>query len=108
MVVPGGVECEVAQDFSGGGVDDGDVVVLGEDQDALVGKAAGAGYDLTNLLTQASPYAWVGMSWFDTVEYQMRHMNRLFGELQRRGASTFEITEEANAENRMVMAIAAQ
>lgn len=50
-----------------------------------------------NMLTQASPYAWVGMSWFDTVEYQMRHMNRLFGELQRQGAGTFEVTEEANA-----------
>ena len=50
-----------------------------------------------NMLTQASPYAWVGMSWFDTVEYQMRHMNRLFGELHRQKASTFEITEEANA-----------
>lgn len=50
-----------------------------------------------NLLTQASPYAWVGMSWFDTVEYQMRHMNRLFGELQRKGATTFEVTEDANA-----------
>jgi cation diffusion facilitator CzcD-associated flavoprotein CzcO len=50
-----------------------------------------------NMLTQASPYAWVGMSWFDTVEYQMRHMNRLFGELQRQGASTFEVTEQANA-----------
>ncbi|GAY17978.1 hypothetical protein MSZK_47040 [Mycobacterium sp. shizuoka-1] len=34
MVVPGGVEGEVAEDFSGGGVDDGDVVVLGQDQDA--------------------------------------------------------------------------
>lgn len=34
MVVPGGVEGEVAQDFSGGGVDDGDVVVVGQDQDA--------------------------------------------------------------------------
>ncbi len=50
-----------------------------------------------NMLTQASPYAWVGMSWFDTVEYQMRHMNRLFGELQRTGGHTFEVTEEANA-----------
>ncbi len=30
-----------------------------------------------------------GMSWFNTVEYQMRHMNRLFGELQRRGAQHF-------------------
>jgi cation diffusion facilitator CzcD-associated flavoprotein CzcO len=50
-----------------------------------------------NFLTQASPYAWVGMSWFSSVEYQMRHMERLFGELQRRNASTFEITEAANA-----------
>ncbi|WP_407686774.1 flavin-containing monooxygenase [Mycobacterium sp. HUMS_1102779] len=50
-----------------------------------------------NFLTMASPYAWVGLSWFNTVEYQMRHMNRLFGELQRRGAGTFEVTEQANA-----------
>ncbi|MCH9731712.1 MAG: NAD(P)/FAD-dependent oxidoreductase [Actinomycetia bacterium] len=50
-----------------------------------------------NMLTQASPYAWVGMSWFDTVECQMRHMNRLLGELQRTGAQTFEVTEAANA-----------
>ncbi|MGD9619460.1 MAG: flavin-containing monooxygenase [Mycolicibacterium sp.] len=50
-----------------------------------------------NMLTQASPYAWVGMSWFDTVEYQMRHMGRLFGELQRTGSHTFEVTEAANA-----------
>lgn len=50
-----------------------------------------------NMLTQASPYAWVGMSWFDTVECQMRHMDRLLGELQSRGAQTFEVTESANA-----------
>lgn len=50
-----------------------------------------------NFLSMASPYAWVGLSWFNTVEYQMRHMDRLFGELQRRGARTFEVTEEANA-----------
>ncbi len=50
-----------------------------------------------NFLTMASPYAWVGLSWFNTVEYQMRHMNRLFGELQRRDARTFEVTEQANA-----------
>lgn len=49
-----------------------------------------------NFLTLASPYAWVGLSWFNTVEYQMRHMDRLFGELQRRGDRTFEITEAAN------------
>jgi cation diffusion facilitator CzcD-associated flavoprotein CzcO len=50
-----------------------------------------------NFLSMASPYAWVGLSWFNTVEYQMRHMDRLFGELQRRDARTFEVTEQANA-----------
>jgi cation diffusion facilitator CzcD-associated flavoprotein CzcO len=50
-----------------------------------------------NFLTLAGPYAWVGLSWFNTVEYEMRHMDRLFGELLRRGARTFEVTEQANA-----------
>ncbi|UQX09639.1 flavin-containing monooxygenase [Candidatus Mycobacterium methanotrophicum] len=50
-----------------------------------------------NFLTMAGPYAWVGLSWFDAVEYEMRHMDRLFSELQRRGARTFEVTEAANA-----------
>lgn len=50
-----------------------------------------------NFLTVASPYAWVGLSWFNTVEDQMRHMEGLFGELQRRGGRTFEVTESANA-----------
>ena len=50
-----------------------------------------------NFLSMASPYAWVGLSWFNTVEYQMKHMDRLFGEMQQRGARTFEVTEEANA-----------
>jgi hypothetical protein len=49
-----------------------------------------------NFLSMSSPYSWIGMSWFDTVECQMRHMDRLFGELKRRGASTFEVTEDAN------------
>ena len=34
MVVPGGVEDELAEEFAGGGVDDFDVEVLDEDQDA--------------------------------------------------------------------------
>jgi hypothetical protein len=34
LVVPGGVEREVAQDFAGGGVDDGDAELLDEEQDA--------------------------------------------------------------------------
>ncbi|TWS20269.1 NAD(P)/FAD-dependent oxidoreductase [Tsukamurella asaccharolytica] len=49
-----------------------------------------------NFLTLASPYSWVGLSWFNTVEYQMRHIRRLFGELSRRDARSFEVTEAAN------------
>ena len=50
-----------------------------------------------NHLGLSSPYAFSGLSFFNTVEYQMRHMDRLFGELQRKGATEFEVTEEANA-----------
>lgn len=50
-----------------------------------------------NYLSLASPYAFSGLSFFNTMEYQMRHMARLFGELHRRGGTTFEITEQANA-----------
>lgn len=50
-----------------------------------------------NFLSLASPYAFSGLSFFNTMEYQMRHMDRLFGELRRRGGTTFEVTEDANA-----------
>lgn len=50
-----------------------------------------------NYLSLASPYAFLGLNFFNTMEYQMRHMDRLFGEVKRRGATTFEITEEANS-----------
>ncbi|MDG4666898.1 NAD(P)/FAD-dependent oxidoreductase [Mycobacterium sp. 236(2023)] len=50
-----------------------------------------------NFLSLAGPYASSGLSFFNTVEYQMRHMDRLFGEVKRRNATTFEVTEEANA-----------
>ncbi|MEB3983533.1 NAD(P)/FAD-dependent oxidoreductase [Mycobacterium sp. 663a-19] len=50
-----------------------------------------------NYLGLGSPYAFSGLSFFNTIEYQMRHMDRLFGELQRRGATEFEVTEEATA-----------
>ncbi len=49
-----------------------------------------------NYLNMAGPYAFSGLSYFDTVERVMRHMDRLFSELQRRDARTFEVTEEAN------------
>ena len=47
-----------------------------------------------NYLSMASPYAFLGLNFFNTVEYQMRHMDRLFGEVKRRGATTFEVTED--------------
>lgn len=50
-----------------------------------------------NFLSLAGPYASSGLSFFNTVEYQMRHMDRLFGEVQRRNATTFEVTPQANA-----------
>jgi cation diffusion facilitator CzcD-associated flavoprotein CzcO len=51
-----------------------------------------------NFLTLASPYSYSGLSYFTTIESQMRHIRRLLEEVRRRGASTFEVTEEANAE----------
>jgi cation diffusion facilitator CzcD-associated flavoprotein CzcO len=53
-----------------------------------------------NYLSLASPFAFLGLNFFNTMEYQMRHMDRLFGELKRRGAVTFEVTEEANTKYR--------
>ncbi|CAM3529983.1 NAD(P)/FAD-dependent oxidoreductase [Mycobacterium frederiksbergense] len=49
-----------------------------------------------NYLSLASPYAFLGLNFFNTMEYQMRLMDRLFGEVRRRGATTFEVSEEAN------------
>src|SRR6476619_7594121 len=53
-----------------------------------------------NYLSLASPYAFLGLNFFNTMEYQMRLMDRLFDEVQRRGATTFEVTEEANTKYR--------
>ena len=49
-----------------------------------------------NFLTLNSPYSYSGLSYFTTIEGQMRHIARLFGELRRRGADRFEVTEAAN------------
>ncbi|MBU9762857.1 NAD(P)/FAD-dependent oxidoreductase [Mycobacterium sp. TNTM28] len=50
-----------------------------------------------NYLSLASPYAFLGLNFFNTMEYQMHLMDRLFGEVRRRNATTFEVTEQANA-----------
>lgn len=51
-----------------------------------------------NFLSLNSPYAYSGLSYFTTIEGQMKHIGRLFGELRRRGAGTFEVTDRANDE----------
>jgi cation diffusion facilitator CzcD-associated flavoprotein CzcO len=50
-----------------------------------------------------SPYSYNGLSYFTTIEVQMRHLERLFGEVDRRGARTFEIRLEAYADFRRRM-----
>lgn len=49
-----------------------------------------------NFVTLNSPYSYSGLSYFMTIEMQMGHLERLYGELRRRGATTFEISESAN------------
>ena len=51
-----------------------------------------------NFVSLNSPYSYSGLSYFMTIETQMRHLERLFGELRRRDARTFEITERADQE----------
>ncbi|MEU8898285.1 NAD(P)/FAD-dependent oxidoreductase [Nocardia sp. NPDC048505] len=49
-----------------------------------------------NFLSLNSPYSYSGLSYFTTIEGQMKHIGRLFGEMKRRGAQTFEVTAAAN------------
>ncbi len=51
-----------------------------------------------NFLSLASPYSYSGLSYFTTIEAQMKHMGRLLGEVRRRGARTFEVRDAANVE----------
>ncbi len=51
-----------------------------------------------NFLNLASPYSYSGLSYFTTIEGQMKHMDRLFTEVHRRGATTFEVKDHANEE----------
>jgi cation diffusion facilitator CzcD-associated flavoprotein CzcO len=51
-----------------------------------------------NFISLNSPYSYSGLSYFTTIESQMKHMRRLLAEVRRRGAWTFEVTERANAE----------
>lgn len=49
-----------------------------------------------NFVSLNSPYSYSGLSYFTTIESQMRHIDRLFSTMQQRGARVFEISEQAN------------
>ena len=49
-----------------------------------------------NLLSLHSPYAYNGLSYFSTIEGQMKHMERLLGAMQKEKADIFEVSREAN------------
>jgi cation diffusion facilitator CzcD-associated flavoprotein CzcO len=51
-----------------------------------------------NLVSLNSPYSYSGLSYFTTIESQMKHLDRLFTGMRERDATVFEVTEEANAE----------
>lgn len=51
-----------------------------------------------NFLSLASPYSYSGLSYFTTIEAQMKHIGRLLTEVRRRGATTFEVKDPANEE----------
>lgn len=48
-----------------------------------------------NLFSIPTPYGYNGLSFFSTIEAQMAHMARCLGEMQRRGAASFEVTQQA-------------
>ncbi|MCO1580307.1 NAD(P)/FAD-dependent oxidoreductase [Crossiella sp. SN42] len=49
-----------------------------------------------NFVSLNSPYSYSGLSYFTTIECQMKHMDRLFTAMRKRGAQVFEVTEQAN------------
>lgn len=51
-----------------------------------------------NFFSLNSPYSYSGLSYFTTIESQMKHMGRLLKEFQRKDATTFEVSEKANEE----------
>jgi cation diffusion facilitator CzcD-associated flavoprotein CzcO len=51
-----------------------------------------------NFISLNSPYSYSGLSYFMTIEVQMRHIERLFTALAERKAETFEVSESADRE----------
>lgn len=49
-----------------------------------------------NLAVLQGPYSYNGLNYFTTIEGQMVHLERLFGELRSRDARVFEVSEQAD------------
>jgi cation diffusion facilitator CzcD-associated flavoprotein CzcO len=49
-----------------------------------------------NLFSVPTPYGYNGLSFFTTIEAQMKHMARCLREMRRRQARTFEVSQAAN------------
>ena len=49
-----------------------------------------------NLFSLPSPYAYSGLSYFNTIEVQMKHMKRLLTEMKRKQSTAFEVSKTAN------------
>jgi len=48
-----------------------------------------------NLFNLHSPFSYNGFSYFSTIEVQMAHMQRCLKEMKKRGAHSFEVTDQA-------------
>ncbi|WP_128645788.1 NAD(P)/FAD-dependent oxidoreductase [Rhodococcus sp. BS-15] len=61
-----------------------------------------------NFVSLNSPYSYSGLSYFTTIESQMRHINRLFTAMRERESTVFEVSQDANDEflNRMTDKVA--
>lgn len=51
-----------------------------------------------NLFNLPSPYSFTGLSYFFTIEAQMKHISRCVGEMKRKNALEFDVSREANDE----------
>ncbi|WP_156750237.1 NAD(P)/FAD-dependent oxidoreductase [Mycobacterium sp. E2479] len=51
-----------------------------------------------NYICMTSPFAFTGLSFFDGIRQQTVHINRLLGEMRRRNAITFEVSDSATLE----------
>lgn len=49
-----------------------------------------------NLFNLPSPYSFTGLSYFFTIEGQMKHIGRCLGEMRRQNAHCFEVQQSAN------------